>query len=192
MCPKAQEMGEMSTRKRIVFIFAPMFPQPRLAPLFIEVREMPTLTLACIGHVGPYAGNSGLFGRLFGRVCQWAGPLGLLHHPGTETICVYHDNPEVTPVEKLRISIGLTVPATVEESSPVHMLEIPAGKYVSARFDLLPHEFRAAWAYVTHDWMVMNNFQMDSRPNYESFLNDPALDPKGRCTVEIRCSIKPL
>jgi len=52
--------------------------------------------VAYIRHVGPYKGDSGLFERLFGRLFRWAGPRNLIHPADTQTLIIYHDNPEVT------------------------------------------------------------------------------------------------
>ena len=52
--------------------------------------------MAYIRHVGPYKGDSGLFERLFGRLFRWAGPRNLIHPADTQTLIIYHDNPEVT------------------------------------------------------------------------------------------------
>jgi AraC family transcriptional regulator len=43
----------------------------------VEVREAPELTVAYVRHTGPYQGDGELFGRLFGKLMQWAGPRGL-------------------------------------------------------------------------------------------------------------------
>ncbi len=75
----------------------------------VEVKEVPAFTLAYVRHTGPYAGDSELFGRLFGRIMSWAGARGLLG-PESRVVSVYHDDPGLTEPDKLRVSVGVSVP----------------------------------------------------------------------------------
>lgn len=163
-----------------------------LAPQSIEVRDMPARTLAYLRHVGPYAGDSALFDRLWGQFCQWAGPRGVLARPGAEAMCVYHDNTDVTEEAKLRISLGFTVDPSLPTEPPINLLEIPSGKYAIARYEIDPKYYGAAWAYVMGAWMPASGFQPDDRPCYECYLNDPSTHPEGKHIVELRVGVKPL
>ena len=158
----------------------------------IEVRDLPAKTLAYVRHVGPYAGNSGLFERLFGAVMSWAGPRGLFQPPQTEMISVYHDNPEITDQEKLRISVGITVPADTRSSGEIGVMEIPAGKYVCALFEIAGTEYAEAWNSVCAEWLPQSGWQPAEGPCYESYLNDHTKHPEGKHVVEIRINVKPL
>ena len=60
----------------------------------VEVKELPERHVAYVRHVGPYAGNGALFEDLFGRLCRWAGPRGLLGRPdGIEQLRQLLDRP---------------------------------------------------------------------------------------------------
>ena len=161
-------------------------------PKSIEVRNLPAKSLAYVRHVGPYAGDDGLFERLFGRIFAWAGPRGLFRPPQTEMIIVYHDDPAITASEKLRTSVGLTVPPDTEASGEISLLEIPAGQYVCALFEIFPGEYEAAWNGVFAGWMPQSGWQPGEGPCYESMLVDPKQHPEGKHLVEIRVSVKPL
>ncbi|MGC4000293.1 MAG: AraC family transcriptional regulator [Anaeromyxobacter sp.] len=100
----------------------------------VKVVERPATTIAYVRHVGPYAGDAALFQRLFGRVYQWAGPRGLVGPDAP--VAIYHDNPGVTAPEKLRLSVGIPVPAGTAPERDVGMMELPAGRYVAARYEL--------------------------------------------------------
>lgn len=181
-----QTVESTETRKKI------MNAMPHVRPTLLEVRALSATTVAYVRHIGPYAGDNDLFKRLFGQIYAWAGPRGFLQRPGTEMLCVYHDNPEITEDDKLRLSVGITVPVGTATQAPLATMEIGAGKYVCARFELLNHEYPAAWGYVMGEWMPASGYQPDDRPCYEAYLNDPATHPEGRCVVEIRCGIKSL
>lgn len=71
----------------------------------IAVKEMPAMDLIYCRHVGPFDQIGGAYEKLF----KWAGPRGLLRFPETKTLTVYHDDPKVVDIEKLRQSACITV-----------------------------------------------------------------------------------
>ena len=158
----------------------------------IEVRDLPAKHLAYVRHVGPYAGDSALFEGLFEKVFAWAGPRGLIVPGQSEVITIYHDNPEITAREKLRISAGVTVPPATPVGGEIGLLEIPAGKYVCAHFEIAGDEFGAAWDALCSGWLPGSGWQPGDGPCYECCLNDHRQHPEGKFIVEIRMSVKPL
>jgi len=169
-----------------------MKPVAAQEPLSLAVKDLEAKTLAYVRHVGPYAGNDGLFERLQRELYNWAGPRGLIGRPDAEAICIYHDNPDITEPDKLRISFGLTVEPGTSTSPPINLLEIAAGKYVVARFEIDPKDYAGAWTHVMGIWMPQSGYQPDDRPCYECYLNDPRTHPQGKHIVELRVGVKPL
>ena len=161
-------------------------------PRSIEVKELAAKQLAYVRHVGPYAGDEALFCRLFDTVSNWAGARSLLNRPETEYVAIYHDDPEVTAPENLRISVGITVPAGTAASGEVSLLEIPAGRYVCAVFEIDASEFGPAWQYVCGEYLPQSGWQPGDGPCYEISLNNCNDHPQHKHIVEIRMSVKPL
>ena len=62
------------------------------------ICELAPTRLVFLRHVGPY----GEVGATWGRLMMWAGMRGLLG-PGMKMIGIVHDDPEVTPPEKVRV-----------------------------------------------------------------------------------------
>lgn len=168
------------------------FPMKTVPAQRIEVRDLPEKTLAYLRHVGPYAGDGALFERLWGQMFAWAGPRGLFQPPESELISVYHDNPEITDEDKLRLSLGITVPPDTATSGDIALMQLPAGKYACALFELDVADYAAAWNEVMGVWLPASGWQPDDGPMYESYLNDPKQHPQGRHIVEIRINVKPL
>ena len=156
----------------------------------VEVRDAAPKAFAYVRHIGPYAGDAELFGRLFGKVFAWAGPRGLLA-PEARPLTIYHDDPEVTPAEKLRISVGITVPEGTAVDGEIGLLEIPGGKYAVATCAIRPGQYVAAWNALM-DWFPSSGWQPDDRPCFELHLNDPATDPDGLHRLELWESARPL
>lgn len=156
----------------------------------VEVRDAAPRTFAYVRHIGPYAGDADLFGRLFGQVFAWAGPRGLLG-PEARALTIYHDDPEVTPAEKLRISVGITVPAGTAVDGEIGVMEIPGGKYAVATCAIHPGQYIAAWNALM-GWFPSSGWQPDDRPCFELHLNDPATDPEHLHRLELWESARPL
>ena len=154
-----------------------------------KVEELPAFTVAYVRHVGPYAGDAALFGRLFGRLGQWAGPRGLIR-PETRWLSIYHDDPGVTAPERLRLSVCLTVPPGTTGERDVSVMEIPAGKNAIARFTIGDdQDYSAAWSWLMGEWLPASGYQPDDRPCYEVCLSPPG-EPLQR--IEIVEPVKPL
>ncbi|MFT3847835.1 MAG: AraC family transcriptional regulator [Propionivibrio sp.] len=161
-------------------------------PRSIEIKELAARQVAYVRHVGPYAGDEALFGRLFSTATNWADARGLLSRPGMECVAIYHDDPEVTAPDKLRLSVGVTVPAGTPAAGEVNLLELPGGRYLCALFEIGASEFGAAWQYVCGEYLPQSGWQPGDGPCYESYLNDCREHPQGKHLVEIRLSVKPL
>jgi AraC family transcriptional regulator len=158
----------------------------------VRVEEMPELQVAYVRHIGPYQGDSKLFGDLFNKLMRWAGPRGLLRFPETTILVVYHDNPEITSEDRLRISACITVPDDTSAEGEVGRMAIASGKCALARFELDQSEYQAAWDYVFGTWLPESGYQPDDRPCFELYHNDPKDHPEGKSIVDICVPVKPL
>jgi AraC family transcriptional regulator len=158
----------------------------------VEVRDMPAMTLAYVRHIGPYKGNSTLFQSLWSRLATWAGPRGLMARPDLKCLCVYHDDPEITDEENLRTSVCITVPPDTAVGGEVGKMDIPAGRYALAHFEISQDQFQQAWDYVCGEWLPKSGYQPADGPCYEWCLNDPAAHLKQMHIVNICVPVKPL
>jgi AraC family transcriptional regulator len=158
----------------------------------VEVKELPEKQLAYIRHTGPYAGDGELFGRLYGKLMQWAGPRDLFIPGKTEMLTIYHDSPEITEEEKLRISICMTVPEGTEASGEIGTMTIPAGRYAVATFSITMDQYGDAWNSLFGGWLPESGYQCAEGPCYELYLNDPESDPEGRHMIAIHLPVEAL
>jgi AraC family transcriptional regulator len=158
----------------------------------IEVKEMPTFHVIYLRHVGPYAGDPALFERLYERLADWAAPRDLLSRPDARCLCVYHDDPNVTDAEKLRLSICLTVPEGTPVDGEIGQMIVPGGKFAVGHFEILPDQYGDAWDALMGGWLPDSGYQPDDRLPYEMGLNDPKSHPEGKHIVDICMPVKPL
>jgi AraC family transcriptional regulator len=183
--PDEGNAGHLSRRKK-------MHVETRVekAAASVRIENMLRTTVAYVRHTGPYAGDAALFGRLFGRICQWAGPRGLLG-PTTKYLTIYHDNPEITDEDKLRISVCVTVPDGTVGEGEIGVMVLDGGAYAAATFEIAPTEFGAAWNWFMANWMPASGYQPDDRPCFEICLKDPSTHPEGKFLVELWESVRP-
>ena len=158
----------------------------------VEIQDIPEFHVAYIRHVGPYQGDSALFGQLFGRLAQWAGPRGLLNSPDAKFLCVYHDDPDITDPSKLRTSVCVSVPEDTPVEGEVGTMAIPGGKYAVARFEISGNEFQDSWNTVYGGWLPESGYQPDDGPCYELYLNNPEEHPEKKIIINICLPVKPL
>ena len=158
----------------------------------VEVKDMPELQVAYIRHIGPYKGDSELFGRLFEKLMKWVGPRGLLRFPETMMLSVYYDDPDITEDAKLRVDACITVPADTSAEGEIGRMAIPRGKYAVAHFELAADEYEDAWNVIFGGWLPESGYQPADGPCYELYLNDPKEHPEGKCIVDICVPVKPL
>ena len=158
----------------------------------VEVREMPDLHVAYVRHTGPYQGDSELFEGLFQKLAMWAGPRGLFDSPDTQFLCAYHDDPEITEANKLRVSVCVTVPKGTSVEGEIGQMTIAGGKYAAASFELTPDKYQQAWDMVFGSWLLQSGYQPTDGLCYELMKGDPAEHPEGKHLVDICIPVKPL
>ena len=157
----------------------------------IQVQDLPELTVAYVRNVGPYAGDSELFGALFGRLMQWAGPRGLCT-PEAQYLSVPHDDPKVTEEDKLRISVCITVPEGTKADGDVGIMKLAGGRYGVGHFEVSTEEIPDAWDTMMGSWLASSGYQPDERLCYERCLNNPNEHPEHLHVIDICVPVRPL
>jgi len=153
----------------------------------VQVREEPMRYVAYIRHVGSYSDIGGALERL----ARWAGSRGLLRDD-TRMLAVYLDNPDVTPVDRLRSDACITVPQGTRVQRDVGRMTLPGGTYAAAYAEIEITQYGEAWDRLFSDWLPESGYQPDDRPCYELYLNNPDEHPEHKHIVEICEPIRPL
>lgn len=155
----------------------------------VGIQEFPKMTVAYIRHIGPYKGNSGLFESIWNRLFAWAGPRGLIGGENFKSLVLYHDDPDVTEDDKLRISICITVPPDTKVDGEVGKMEVDGGSYAVGRFELDDTQFTEAWSWFYGQWLPASGYQCDDKPCFELYPEEPK---NGKFIVDICVPVKPL
>jgi len=117
--------------------------------------------------------------------------------PGAQArfLTVYHDNPDITDEDKLRISVAVTVPpgtAVEGGTGGIGGTELEGGRYAVASYEIDASEYGAAWNWVMGEWLPSSDYQPDDRHCFELMLNDPATHPEHKHIIEIWEPVRPL
>lgn len=129
----------------------------------LEVRQLPSLRLACVRHVGPYY----QIGSAFTQLNAWASEQGL---PEATLVGVYHDDPAQTPEAELQADAALILPDGQDFSSnrSIAIRELPGGSFAVLRavgpYSELPRVWEALWGQVARA-----GHQVRSAPSLEIY-----------------------
>ena len=167
-------------------------PREQAMKLTVQVKRLPPLVVAYVRHVGPFQENAALFQRLFGRICAWAGPRGLLGQSSARFLSVHHDYPDITQAQNLRLDAALTVPEDTQVHGEISRQRLEGGLYAIARLQIHAKQYMAAWDAFMGEWLPSSGYQPDDRPCFEIYLNEPWADPECLHEVEICLAVKPL
>jgi len=154
----------------------------------VEVKELPQMTVAYVRHIGPYNGNEKLFERLWNKLFSWAAPRGLVGGKDFKSMIIYHDDPNVTSEDQLRMSVCITVSDDTKVDGEIGKMELEAAKYVIARFELTAQEFQQAWDWVYNEWLPTSGYQPEDKPSLEMYPEEPK---DGKFIVDICVPVKP-
>jgi AraC family transcriptional regulator len=134
----------------------------------VDVETRPKIRLASVRHVGSYQGIREAFERL-NALATAAG----LSNRDTLLVGLYHDDPSVTPEEKLRSDAAITVPAKAKLPTGLSEMVIPAGRYAHA-IHLGPYTgLGAVYDHLRNQWLPRSGEKAGDGVSYEMYRNTP-------------------
>ncbi|MBI9107943.1 MAG: AraC family transcriptional regulator [Spirochaetales bacterium] len=140
-----------------------------LEPLKVKEKYLNDMHIAYIRHIGFYAGDSKLFQSLYKKLIKWAEPAGVVNYPETKDVVIYHDSIGITENDKLRISVGITVPENTKVAGEIGSLCISKGRYISCRFEVYNNEYGSAWTQVFRNILPQRGLQPDDGYCFELY-----------------------
>jgi len=134
----------------------------------VEVKELPPMRLVFLRHVGPY--NE--VGTTWGRLMTWAGTRGLLG-PNMKLLGIVYDDPDVTPLDKIRYEAAVTVSGAVQPEGEFGLMEFAAGAYGVVTHKGPYEELARAYQRVYGGWLPGSGYRLRDVPAFEQYLNSP-------------------
>ena len=137
-------------------------------PLPVEVKELPAFQILFLRHVGPYS----QVGATWGRLMSWAGMRGLLG-PQMRMIGLVHDDPDVTPADKVRYDAAIVLGRPVDPEGEFGVTEIPGGKYAvfthRGPYETLGQSYQRFFG----NWLPKSGQELRDSEAFEEYLNSP-------------------
>ena len=142
----------------------------------IEHRE-PT-RVAFMRHVGPY----GEVGATWDKLLMLLGKEGLLGGDSL-LIGICHDDPEVTPQDKIRYDACVTVDENFAPAGDIGVQVIPGGEYAMTTHFGPYQKLGETYTKLLGQWLPRSGRELRSAPCFDVYLNDPhSTDPEDLLT----------
>jgi AraC family transcriptional regulator len=142
--------------------------QPGGSPMQVRIERVSPMHVAFMRHVGPY----NQVGTTWGKLMSWAGPRGLLG-PHMKIIGLVHDDPEVTPPDKIRYDACLVVGEHLKPQGEVAVQEIAGGEYAIATHRGPYDRLGQTYARLCGEWLPASGREAGDRPCFEVYRNSP-------------------
>lgn len=127
--------------------------------------------------------------QMFERLMKWSFEKGLLNGPEIKTATVYHDNPRVTEISKVRWSACLLVDSKIDTEEDLRNIIIHKGKYAVGHFEIDRFSFEKAWQNLI-EWVKNNGFDFGIQDYFEIYHGDHRMHPENKFVVDICIPLK--
>lgn len=134
----------------------------------VQIKRIEPMRVAFMRNIGPYSSCK----HTWDKFMTWVGPKGLIT-PQTVFLGICHDDPEVTPPEKIRYDACMTVDEDFSPQGDVGVQVIPGGDYAVMThigpYDNLGDTFAA----ICGQWGPQSGREFRSSPCFEIYFNSP-------------------
>lgn len=146
----------------------------------VRIENCGPWRVAFVRHVGPYAECQPAWNKLM----AFAGQNGLFNDK-TRFIGIGHDNPQVTPPDKIRYDACVTVDEHVQASGDVGVKEIPGGQYAIATLRGPCSGLADAWRWIFEKWLPTSGRKFGSGQCFELYVTNAMTTPPEDQVTEI-------
>lgn len=142
--------------------------QPGGENMKVKIEHREPIRVAFMRHVGPYGEVGATWDKLLPSLGKegWLGGDSLF-------IGICHDDPEVTPQDKIRYDACVRVDKNFSPEGEIGVQVIPGGEYaVTTHFG--PYQkLGDTYTKLLGQWLPRSGREMRSAPCFEVYLNDP-------------------
>ena len=134
----------------------------------VEVKTLEPMCVAFMRHVGPYHE----VGETWQQFMAFVAPRALFG-PNAHCLGLCHDDPDVTPADKIRYDACLTVPDSFEPEGDVGVQTIPAGRFASTLHEGPYDNLNQTYAALLGQWFPAHGHEPAAASCLEFYLNSP-------------------
>lgn len=162
-------------------IMKPAIIRPDLE-LTREVKEVSARNVIYIRLFGDYKMNDygGTYMRLFQFIQEQQLPMG----EGLP-LCIYHDDPKVTPADKLRTDVCMVMPEAVAPKGDIGFKQIPAGRYAIFLYKGSYEYLQAVYDTIYGKHIPEMECTLRDEPSAERYMNNPVTTAPEELLTEI-------
>lgn len=146
----------------------------------IVVTELQELKLAGIMHIGEF----NKIGDRYQKLMHWGHKKEVLDTTNFKAITIYHDNPNVTQLAKVRNSACVTINKPIEPEGAIRPVTIQKGIYVVGRFEIKGEAIPKAWKNICV-WLIENDYEFRDGDYFEIYHNDHKTHPAQKFLLDI-------
>jgi AraC family transcriptional regulator len=142
--------------------------QPGRRPMDVSIKPLAPLRVAFMRHVGPYS----TVGETWDRFLPVLGKDGRLDGE-CMILGICHDDPEVTPSEKIRYDACVSVDGSFMPDGDIGVQVIPGGDYAMTTHFGPYEKVGETYARLFGQWLPRSGRELRGTPCFEVYLNDP-------------------
>lgn len=151
-----------------------------------KVEKIDEMKVAFIRHVGPYHE----VGPTWAKLCKWAGPRRLMGWmPKLLGLC--HDDPDVTPPDKIRYDACLVIKEDIEPEGEIGVQAIAGGDYAVAIHRGPYEKLSETYAALCGQWIPAQGREIRSAPCFEVYKNSPETTKPEKLVTEVHVPLEP-
>ncbi len=146
----------------------------------IVVTELQEIKLAGIMHIGGFNKISDLYKRLM----AWGHKKKVLTSIDFKAVTIYHDNPNVTHLSKVRHSACVTINQDIQAEGDIRPITIQKGIYAVGRFEIKASNISRSWKNFCI-WVMENGYEFRDGDYFEIYHNDHNTHPEKKFILDI-------
>ncbi len=155
--------------------FSPDTPIEKFTPqtkgvdsMDVRIEKLEPRRVAFVRNIGPYQEA----GKTWEKLMAWAGPRGLFY-PGVSCLGLCHDDPDVTPAEKIRYDACISVGDNFQGEGEIGVQEIAGGNYAIARHKGPYEKLADTYTSLCGQWLPSSGHEPRDAPPFEVYVNSP-------------------
>ncbi len=156
------------------------------AAMHVSVKHVEPMRVAFMRHVGPYNEVGPVWEEFTTRMGA-AGCLG----GSTMFVGLCHDDPEVTPPDKVRYDCCVTVDGSFEAEGQIGVQEIAGGEYAVTTHHGPYQSLGETYAKLCGEWLPRSGRVLRAAPGFEVYLNSPEGTEPDELLTDIYMPLEP-
>jgi AraC family transcriptional regulator len=152
----------------------------------VTIKQLRPMRVAFMRHIGPYSG----VGNTWDQLMMFLGKEGLLGGE-SQFIGICHDDPAVTPPDKIRYDACATVDGKFRAGGEIGVQVIPGGDYAVMTHFGPYKKLGKSYAKLLGQWLPRSGRRLRATPCFEIYFNSPESTEPADLVTDIHAPLEP-